>query len=222
MSPKMKSAGSNSTTLTDIVSKTAKYQAALFILNTILIFSSVVMIFVGYSLNTTYYFDKFYYPNSKLEDFWPFNALPWTLIGIGIATSSIAILGFIFAGTELRPCIIAYAVLLVPIVLGKFGLIYITFQAEKLLSVDSSKLNVPEYHTEAMELYHKNPDFRASWDTLQVHLRCCGGRNFLDFYSKVYPGNKTYTCYPKSCCIANNRGGECAQKERNTVCKIYN
>ena len=72
---------SGSTTFSEMLSKASMYQASLFALNLILIISSVVMIFSGYTLITTYHFDKIYYPKSKLEDLWPFNALYICIIG---------------------------------------------------------------------------------------------------------------------------------------------
>ena len=215
----MNRSASGSTTFSDIVSRTSIYQASLFALNLILIISSVVMIFSGYTLITTYHFDKIYYPNSKLEDLWPFNALPWTLIGSGISTLFIALLGFIFFALQIRPLILFYSVLLMPLILGKFGLIYVTFRVESALRSDSSQLDNVGYHTEVRQLYHEKEDFRASWDILQTHLRCCGGENYEDFYHWNGP-NKAYSCYPQSCCIDKYSYGECVIKEGKGVSSL--
>ena len=169
--------GSGSTTFTEIITKNTMYQSALFALNLLLMVATVVMVFTGYTLLTTYHFDKIYYPDSKLEAFWPMNALPWTLIGIGVSTLIVAILGFVVFSLQIRPLITIYAVLLAPLVLGKFGLIHITFKTETALREESSYLDIVENQNAAMQLYHEKDDFRQSWDLLQTHLRCCGGEN---------------------------------------------
>ena len=209
----MKRTDSSSTTFSEIMQKNSMYQASLFVLNIVLIISSVVMIFSGYTLITTYHFDKIYYPNSKLDDLWPFHGLPWTMIGTGVSTLLVAILGFIFFALQIRPLIMLYAALLIPLILAKFGMIYITFKVESALRSDSSQLDNVGYHTEVRTLYHEKDDFRESWDILQTHLRCCGGENYEDFYH--WNGlKKDYTCYPKSCCVdKDNSFGECVLKD---------
>ena len=208
--------GSGSTTFTEIITKNTMYQSALFALNLLLMVATVVMVFTGYTLLTTYHFDKIYYPDSKLEAFWPMHALPWTLIGIGVSTLMVAILGFVVFSLQIRPLITIYAVLLAPLVLGKFGLIHITFKTETALREESSYLDIAEYQNAAMQLYHEKEDFRESWDLLQTHLRCCGGTYYLDYILSSY-ANQTYMCYPQSCCVEKNINGECILKNKDRV-----
>ena len=205
----MKRAESGSTTFTEILTKTSMYQASLFVLNLILMVSAVVMIFAGYSLITTYHFDKVYYPNSKLVKFWSLHALPWTLMGLGISALGVAVLGFIFFSLQIRPLIMVYVMLLIPLVLGKFGLIHMAFTTENVIR----KIAYTEMQNEAMQLYHEKEDFRVTYDQLQTHMRCCGGTSYLDYVLNTYP-NQTYICYPKSCCIGKG-SGECIAKDRN-------
>ena len=216
----MKRTDSSSTTFSEIMQKNSMYQASLFVLNIVLIISSVVMIFSGYTLITTYHFDKIYYPNSKLDDLWPFHGLPWTMIGTGVSTLIVAIIGFIVFALQIRPLIMFYAALLIPLILAKFGMIYITFKVESALRSDSSQLDNVGYHTEVRTLYHEKDDFRESWDILQTHLRCCGGENYEDFYH--WNGlKKDYTCYPKSCCVdKDNNFGECVLKDGRVSIKL--
>ena len=111
---------------TGFLSQNNKYQICLCVLNVIILIAAVIMVFVGYNLIIVYHFDKVYYPNSKLDVMWPFHALPWSLIGLGIATMTAVIFGFFTCALEFRPILIAYSVTLAALVLGKFYLIYIT------------------------------------------------------------------------------------------------
>ena len=84
----------NSGSSTGLLSQNNKYQICLCVLNVIILIAAVIMVFVGYNLIIVYHFDKVYYPNSKLDVLWPFHALPWSLIGLGIATITAVIFGF--------------------------------------------------------------------------------------------------------------------------------
>ena len=168
------------------------------ILNVMVMVASVFMLFVGYELLTTYLMDHRYFSWSQLH-LWPIHYLPMVLISIGTATLITSIVGFMCSVFQSKRPMIGYAIIMVLLVLGNFGCVFVAFKAHVLIEVGLSNTPISDPHFEVIKLYHSNEDFRSSWDELQSQLRCCGGNSYKDFYV-----NTTNKCFPSSCTLPTN------------------
>ena len=168
------------------------------ILNVFVMVASVFMLFGGYELLTNYFMSKNYFSGSEL-DFWALYCLPLILMSVGATTLIVSIVGFICSIFESKHTVIGYAIVMILIVLGNFGCIFVTFKAAELIGAGLSNTTISDPHFEVMRMYHHDKDFRSSWDKLQSKLRCCGGNSYKDFYH-----NTTSNCFPSSCQIFDN------------------
>lgn len=170
------------------VQRSTKYQKWLGIVNVILLLGSIVLIFVGQSLQMQYYMDKL----GMIDTY--FQILPWVLIGSGVLSFLISTAGFIFSSTiESRCFLYFYAISCIVLSLVQFFTIYVSFEARRVISTDES------WTRNNLDLYYKDDAVRENWDFLQSRLRCCGVRStgYTDYLNL---GSENGNRFPDSCC----------------------
>ena len=118
---------------------------------------------------------------------------------------------------ESKPPLMTYSVVLGLMVLFQFYFIYVTFNANALLSQDQAtikdKLSI---RIEGINLYLNDENFRGNWNTIQENLRCCGftqdlGEDWTNLHGDRLEKFLAVTenrCYPESCCIRNALNSE--------------
>ena len=176
------------------------YLGSLKLLNILVMFINVFMLFVGYELYSTYYMDPRFFLTIKGHNLWPIYTLPLVFIGIGGSTLITCIFCFICSIFQSKRPVIGYAIIMIFVVLAKFGCLFITFKAqgliERKLTIDNSMMSDESNHL-IIRSYYSNEVFRKNWDILQNKLRCCGVSTYKDFYLN----NGSKNCFPPSCNI---------------------
>ena len=176
--------------------RNALYLNNLKLLNISVMVVSVFMLFVGYDLLTNYFMDSRFFSALGFE-FWPISVLPVVFIGIGLATLITSVGCFICSVFQSKRPVIGYAILMMFLVLGKFGCLFLTFKAQGLIERKLTYITKSEPDDKIVKLYSNDKEFRNYWDALQTRLRCCGSGTYEDFFR-----NTTSDCFPSSCSIS--------------------
>ena len=120
-------------TLSMMQRKATKYQKYLNLSNVFLLITSTILIFTAVILMKFYHVDKL--------DFWSVYCwlVPVFMITLGVYTFLVCIFGFVISGSENRPMIAGYAVLLAIAFLAQLGSIFTAME----LRTDVDKDQVP-------------------------------------------------------------------------------
>ena len=130
--------GSQKSTLSVMQSRVTKYQRFLNLSNVFLLITSTILIFTAIVLM------KFYHI-TKLE-FWDvlFSVVPPYIIVLGFYTFCVCFFGFAISGSEKRPLLATYAVLLTIAFVAQVGSIFVSLELRSIIEqvkVTSANVN---------------------------------------------------------------------------------
>jgi len=150
-------------------SRSSKYQRFLNISNVFLLITSTILIFCGIILISWYHMLKLH--------FWSpyFYWCPMLMLTLGIYTFGTTCYGFIISVKESRGLLTVMAVLLSIAFIGQLASVFTAMMLRTDLETEIP--NVANI-VEDMEMYGKDDSKKASWDSLQSSLRCCGGKDY--------------------------------------------
>jgi len=139
------------------------------------------------------------------------------MITLGVYTFLVCIFGFFTSGSENRPMIAGYAVLLALAFLAQLASIFMAME----LRTEVNKNITPTSEIIAeLNKYGLDPKITSKWDTLQREFHCCGGTGHLigyENYRNTPLGAKNSV--PDSCCVhySENCGANMLQNDKATI-----
>ena len=145
--------------------RNALYLNNLKLLNISVMVVSVFMLFVGYDLLTNYFMDSRFFSALGFE-FWPISVLPVVFIGIGLATLITSVGCFICSVFQSKRPVIGYAILMMFLVLGKFGCLFLTFKAQGLIERKLTYITKSEPDDKIVKLYSND---KKSFGIIGMH-----------------------------------------------------
>jgi len=198
-------------TLSMMQRKATRYQKYLNLSNVFLLITSTILIFTAVILMKFYHVDKL--------DFWSVYCwlAPVFMIVLGVYTFLVCIFGFVISGSENRPMIAGYAVLLTLAFLAQLASIFMAME----LRTDVNDNTIPTSEIiEELNKYGLAPEITYKWDTLQREFHCCGGSGHLVGYLNYRStpmGSKDSV--PDSCCVyySENCGQNMLKNDKDTI-----
>jgi len=171
--------------------RSTKYQRFLNLSNVFLLIVSTVLLFSSIVL-------MFFYHMPKLEFWsWYFYATPMTMLAIGLYTFAVSVYGFLISTKESRGLISLIAVFLSVAFLGQIFSVFTAIELRNLIERDAVPFGKL---TEYMQEYETDDSVKNAWDSMQNQLRCCGGREYATGYQTWSAALENGDDVPDSCC----------------------
>ena len=177
----------------------SRYPALLGVCNLILLVASTTLMYLGASLINFYLLDKFDFLSQ-----W-FSAVPYLIIGLGIASFIVAVYGFYVSVSDSRCNLIIYSVLVSALFVAQLVGI---FAAMELRGDINEKAFSGANFLREVDNYKLYPSVREKWDALHREFGCCGAINFNDGY-KIWRNadiGLQDNSVPDSCCLRRSAG----------------
>jgi hypothetical protein len=150
--------------------KRSSFPGLLAMCNLILLIASTILIFLGSALVIFYHLDKLNFVNTY------FTIVPYTMIGLGVASFVTSLFGAAIAVSDSRPSLIVFSALMVVLFLTQ---LYGVFAAMELRAGINSGVDIEGADVgEDLKDYQTNAATMHRWDTLQREFHCCGGLQF--------------------------------------------
>jgi len=135
----------------------------------VMLCSSTALLYLGSILINFYLLPFFVIFSSNFAN------VPYLIISIGVLLFVFSIFGFVAAASKSRAILAVYAGLMVLTFILQIASIFCTVHFRIELELEEIVTHSYKQLDDDMELYWRDEDVKARWDTLQRDFQCCGG-----------------------------------------------
>jgi len=186
----------------------SKYAAIIGVINLVILISSTACLYLASIMINIYLLPYLELITSH------FATAPYLILSIGSLLLVFSLAGMVAAGTQSRPMLIIYSVLMAFVVVLQLASIFVSMELRQQLKQKTMFHTVPEYNAinDEMRNYWVDEDVKFKWDTLQRDFQCCGalhlqtGYTDWNFGRAVHGERRQTRGVPDSCCLKEQPG----------------
>jgi len=196
----------------------SKYPAIIGVINLVILISSTACLYLASIMINIYLLPYLELISSH------FATAPYLILSIGSLLLVFSFLGMAAVGSESRPMLIIYSVLMAFVVTLQLASIFVSMELRQELKQQLIFHTVPNFNEikDEMRSYWFDEDIKFKWDTLQRDFQCCGalhlqtGYTDWNFDRSGYGERDQIRGVPESCCLKEQPGcGDNIFQERN-------